>query len=154
QSHIRKQPVNDNRFKKDRAKTDLGARIGEDAAEIRKHCRAMETGRRSTLDPSQSEEGHNRHHQTEEAENREYATPAEIVAFTPESDAPTRLPVSATASRRPIEPWRRSTGIRSPISAIATGNIPPATSPATIRMATSKLKLVATALITPAIAIT
>ena len=79
QSHIWKQPVNDNRFKKDRAKTDLGARIGENAAEIRKHCRAMETRRRSALDLSQSEEGRNRHHQTEEAENREHATPAEIV---------------------------------------------------------------------------
>ena len=65
--------------------------------------------------------------------------------MTPEIEAPSTLPVSAMPSSRAIATWRWLTGTRSPISAIATGNTPPATSPATIRMATSSGKLVATA---------
>ena len=65
--------------------------------------------------------------------------------ITPAIDAPMRLPVSPTASSRPIATWRWLTGTRSPTSAIATGNTPPATSPAATRMATSSEKLVATA---------
>ena len=53
--------------------------------------------------------------------------------------------MSATASSRAIATWRWLIGTRSPISAIATGNTPPATSPATTRIATSSEKLVATA---------
>ena len=56
--------------------------------------------------------------------------------------------------RRAIATWRWFIGTRSPNSAIATGNTPPATSPATIRMATSSVKLVATAHMSAAIAIT
>ena len=57
-------------------------------------------------------------------------------------------------SRRAIATWRWLIGTRSPSSAIATGNTPPATSPATIRIATSSGKLVATAQSSAATAIT
>ena len=65
--------------------------------------------------------------------------------------APSTLPVSPTASSRPIATWRFSTGMRSPISAMAIGKMPPASSPATTRIATSSGKLVASAQSRPAI---
>ena len=66
-------------------------------------------------------------------------------AITPAIEAPTRLPDKPTARSRPIATCRCCTGTRSPMSASAIGNRPPATHPATTRMATSSGKLVAAA---------
>ena len=74
--------------------------------------------------------------------------------ITPAIEAPSTLAVSAMPRSRAIATWRWFIGTRSPSSAIATGNTPPATSPATIRMATSSVKFVATAQMSAAIAIT
>ena len=60
---------------------------------------------------------------------------------TPEITAPMRLPVSPTASSRPIATCRSCTGTRSPTMATPTGKMPPAQTPATIRIATSTGKL-------------
>ena len=65
--------------------------------------------------------------------------------ITPEIVAPIRLPVSATASRRPIATWRSCTGTRSPTIAMPTGKMPPASMPAMTRIATSSEKLLAKA---------
>src|SRR5262245_45361793 len=65
--------------------------------------------------------------------------------ITPAIDEPTTLPVRATASSRLMATWRSLTGTRSPVRAIATGNIPPVTSPAATRMARSSEKLIAIA---------
>ena len=70
--------------------------------------------------------------------------------ITPASDAPNTLPVRPTASSRPIATWRFSTGTRSPTSAMPMGKIPPASAPATMRIATSSGKLVASAQTMPA----
>ena len=72
----------------------------------------------------------------------------------PAMDAPSTLAVSATPSSRAMATWRWWIGTRSPISAIATGNTPPATRPAAIRMATSSQKSLATAQTSVASAIT
>ena len=75
-------------------------------------------------------------------------------AITPAMEAPTRLPQRPTAKSRPIATCRCCTGTRSPISASAIGNRPPATHPATTRMATRSGKPLAAALTSAATATT
>ena len=55
----------------------------------------------------------------------------------PASDAPSRLPVITAVSQRPIATWRSFTGMRSPITAMPTGKMPPLAMPAIMRAASS-----------------
>ncbi len=55
----------------------------------------------------------------------------------PASVAPSRLPLMTAVSQRPIATWRSFIGMRSPITAMPTGKMPPLAMPATMRAASS-----------------
>src|SRR6516162_4938108 len=60
-------------------RSDLGAWVGKNAAEIGHYCRAVETRRRLRHHAVEGEERRDRHDQSERAENCEHAAPAEQV---------------------------------------------------------------------------
>src|SRR5262245_58141835 len=106
QCDVWKQSVDEDRFKEHRDEAYLGARIGEDAAEIAITAARLNGADGGVTTPRKAK---NAAIVTIDPNNPRIAnTPRQPSRspMTPAMDEPTRLPVRPTASSRPIATWR------------------------------------------------
>ena len=113
--------VDDDALEEHRAEADLGPRIGEHAAKSGSGGGKIEPSRLADVEAAKREICNDCRNQSKAADGKEDAAPASRSPMPPEITAPTRLPVSPTASSRPIATCRNSIGTRSPTSAMPIG---------------------------------